>query len=65
MSGEEIRERIIANNIKISELVDPTTFVLSPEIASLIKENQDLRKQCVHVYENGRCIFCQEEEPIP
>jgi len=62
MTGEEIRERINFNNSKIEEQLDPSTFVLQEGIASLMKENEELKKQCPHKFENNKCIYCGQEK---
>lgn len=58
MNGKEIRDLINFNNKKIEELLDPATFVLQPEVQVLLKENDELRAQCSHEFENGICIYC-------
>lgn len=58
MTGQEIERLITFNNKKIEELLDPSTFVLKPEVEALLEENKRLREQCPHVFENGICIFC-------
>ena len=53
MTGQEIEKLITFNNKKIEELLDPSTFVLKPEVEQLIAENKRLREQCPHVFEHG------------
>lgn len=62
MNGEQVRELILFNNKKIEELLDPSTFVLKPEVEQLLKKNEQLRKECPHVYQNGECIYCGTTE---
>ena len=58
MDGVKIRELINFNNRKIEEMLDPSTFVLQPEVQKLLDENQKLREQCDHVVKDGTCIYC-------
>lgn len=58
MTGQEIEKLITFNNKKIEELLDPSTFVLNPEVEHLLAENKKLREQCPHVFKEGFCIYC-------
>lgn len=58
MDGQEIKRLITFNNQKIEEMLDPATFVLKPEIQELLNENQKLRQDCPHEFQNGICIYC-------
>lgn len=58
MTGQEIERLITFNNKKIEEMLDPSTFVLKPEVNELLEENKKLRGQCPHVFEHGVCVFC-------
>ena len=60
MSGLEIKDRLDKNNAQIAKLLHK--FVLTDEINKLLKENDDLRAQCPHEYENGMCKFCKIAE---
>lgn len=60
MNGNEIREKINNNNEKIRKLLD--TFMLTSEIKQLMKDNDELRKQCKHEYIDGVCKYCDEFE---
>ena len=62
MTGQEIEKLITFNNKKIEELLDPSTFVLKPEVEQLIAVNKRLREQCPHVFEHGVCVFCGTTE---
>lgn len=62
MKGKEVQKLITFNNQKIEELLDPSTFVLKPEIEQLLSENDKLRAQCEHVFEGGVCIYCGTTE---
>lgn len=59
MTGEEIKKIIQFNNQKIESMLDPSTFVLQPEVKELLEENEKIRKQCSHVFKNNTCIYCQ------
>ena len=39
MTGQEIERLITFNNKKIEEMLDPSTFVLKPEVSELLEEN--------------------------
>ncbi len=58
MEGQEIKELINFNNKKIEQLLDPTTFVLQPEVQQLLDENQKLRTICPHIFTQGVCMYC-------
>lgn len=58
MSNEEIKKKILFNNQRINELLDPSIFVLQPEVQELLEENELLQTQCTHQFENGVCVFC-------
>lgn len=62
MNGEEIKEKILFNNQKIEELLDPTVFILQPEIQKYLEENEQLRAKCPHLFKNGECIYCGKSE---
>jgi len=62
MTPEEIREKINFNNKEIAKLLDPSVFILQPEVQELLDENNELREQCSHKFENGFCIYCGKEE---
>lgn len=61
LTGQEVEKLIKFNNKKIEELLDPTSFVLQPEVQQLINENKELRKNCPHIFQDGVCIFCGTE----
>lgn len=56
MNGNEIRERINSNNARIRAALDK--FVLTDEIQQLMKDNDNLRKQCQHHFVDGVCEYC-------
>ena len=55
MNKEQIREKILFNNKKIEELLDPSVFILQPEVQQLMEDNEYLRTICPHEFENGVC----------
>lgn len=62
MTGFQIRGQIDKNNAKINQSFRPEVFVLDTRIAKLIQENNQLRKQCEHKFENGICVYCDIRE---
>lgn len=62
MSGEEIREKVLFNNQRIQELLDPSVFILQPEVQELLEENEELQAQCPHIFQGGKCIYCGKTE---
>ena len=62
MTTEEIKQRILYNNAKIQELLDPSVFILQPEVQKLLEENEQLQSECPHIFENGTCIICGKAE---
>ena len=63
MTQNEIKQKIDENNRKIEKAFNPAIFVLNDDIAALLVENNMLRAQCAHEYdENGMCIYCYAKE---
>lgn len=65
MTQSEIHEKIDQNNHMIEDLFKATmtTFILNHGVADLIKENEELQKQCQHEYDdNGVCIYCYSKK---
>jgi len=60
MNGNEIRERIDINKIRINMAL--TKFILTDEVNKLMQENEELRKQCPHHFVNGVCEYCDMVE---
>ena len=58
MSGEEIRAKVNYNNAKIQSLLDPSVFILQPEVQKYMEDNEYLKSICDHEYENGICVYC-------
>lgn len=62
MTTDEIRQKILYNNNKIKELLDPSVFILQPEVQKYIEENEEIQAQCPHVFQKGECIYCGKAE---
>lgn len=65
MTKEEIRQKINENYEIIQNNLITETFTLNTTISELLEENEKLRQQCPHKFENGACIYCdlaEEEE---
>ena len=50
MTGEEIRDKINFNNQKIQSLMDPSIFILQPEVQKYTEDNEYLKTICPHEY---------------
>ena len=62
MTRDEIQNKIIFNNAKIKELLDPSVFILQPEVQILMEENEELQSICEHEFVNGVCKICGKVE---
>lgn len=62
MTNLEIHERIERNNKIIEDCFSPNVFTLNNTIRDLLKENEELQKQCSHQFEEGYCIYCYKEQ---
>ena len=62
MTKEEIKSKVLFNNAKIKELLDPSVFILQPEVQKLMEENEELQSICKHEFKNGVCIICGKVE---
>jgi len=61
--GKDIKMKIDYNNQMIESLLSPNKFTLNNTVAQLLKENDELQKQCEHNFQDGYCIYCYKEEP--
>ena len=62
-TGEEIRKQIKHNQELIDKALTPNHHVLNEVVYSLLKANEELRKECKHQFdENGLCIFCDQHK---
>ena len=62
MTKEEIRNRVLYNNNQIKELLDPSVFILQPEVQQLMEDNELLQSICDHEFVNGVCEICGKVE---
>lgn len=62
MTGDEIRNEINYNNKQIQSLLNPSVFILQPEIQKYMEDNEYLMSICPHEYKNGTCIYCGQQE---
>lgn len=62
MTKEEIRNKILFNEQKIQELLDPSVFILQPKVQQLEAEIDELRAQCKHEFKDGVCTICGKIE---
>lgn len=60
--GLKIKEKIDFNNKLIEQMLTPNQFTLNNAVSKLLKENEELRKECPHEYEEGYCIYCCKEK---
>lgn len=62
MEGIEIFALVTRKQKQLEDLIDPTSFVLNPEVEKLQNEIAELRSMCEHDYENGVCKYCMKEK---
>ena len=62
MTNLEIKEKIDQNNKIIETLFSPNIFTLNNAVSELLKENDELQKQCTHSFVEGYCEYCYLEE---
>ena len=62
MTGSEIFSLVTVKRALLEDLIDPTSFVLNPEIENVRKEIEELQKNCPHEFINGECKYCGKEE---
>lgn len=62
MNGEDIRKKIIENNLIIEQSLSPT-FVLNRAAQKALEENKKLQSICHHEFDDlGYCIYCDKEK---
>jgi hypothetical protein len=60
MKGMQIKALIDERNRQIKEIMTPNFYALNNGIRELLKEIEELQKQCPHKYdEDGFCVYCQ------
>ena len=62
MTRDEIHNKILFNEMKIKELLDPSVFILQPEVQVLMEDNAYLQSICEHEFVDGVCIICGKTE---
>lgn len=62
MEGIEIFVLVTKKQKQLEDLIDPTSFVLNPEVEKLQNEIAELQSKCNHDYENGFCKYCIKEK---
>lgn len=62
MTNLEIKERIDSNNHLIEQILNPSQFTLNNTIKELLKENDELQKQCKHSFVDGYCEYCYKSK---
>ena len=62
MTGSEIFSLVTIKRALLEDLIDPTSFVLNPEVENVRKEIEELQKNCPHEFVDGECKYCGKEE---
>lgn len=62
MTGLEIFSLVTIKRALLEDLIDPTSFVLNPEVENVRKEIEELQKNCPHEFVDGECKYCGKEE---
>ena len=62
MTGLDVYSLVTTKRQQIEELIDPTSFVLNPEVEKLQNEIAALQEKCPHDYVEGICMHCGKEE---
>ena len=62
MNKQQIHEKVLYNNKKIQELLDPSVFILQLEVQTLMEDNEYLKSICPHEFVNGVCTICGKVE---
>ena len=56
--SKEIKEKIDKLNMELEEAMDPTTFVLNPTVATILRKIDKLREDCIHSFIGKECEYC-------
>lgn len=59
---KETYAKVLSLEEELAQTIDPTTFVLNPEVIRIQDAIETEREKCQHIYENGRCVVCGKEE---
>ena len=62
MTKQQIHDKVLYNNNKIKELLDPSVFILQPEVQTLMEDNEYLKYIFPHEFQNGVCTICGKIE---
>jgi hypothetical protein len=62
MTRDEIYNKVLFNQARINMLLDPSIFILQPEIQKLEEEIAELQSMCEHEFEDGVCVICGKVE---
>ena len=49
---------------EIMQVIDPAVFVLNQDFIRLQTELDQVRSECDHIWENGRCTVCGACQPF-
>lgn len=60
MDGNATRQRIDQIQERIDYLIGK--FVLTTEIEELMQERNKIQNDCIHTFQDGKCIFCDKLE---
>ena len=58
MTRDEIRNKVLFNELRIKELLDPSVFILQPEVQTLMENTEYLQSICEHEFVDGVCTIC-------
>lgn len=56
--GQEIKNRVAELNNLIQETLWPQYMVIDEKIGEIVKELEELQKQCPHYFVEGQCEYC-------
>ena len=62
MTRDEIYNKVLFNQARINMLLDPSIFILQPEIQKLEEEIAELQSMCEQEFEYGVCVICGKVE---
>ena len=62
MTRDEIHNKILFNEARIKTLLDPSVFILQPEVQALMENTEYLQSICEHEFIDGVCTICGKTE---